>query len=90
MSHLPSASPVIQAWVACQAKCPCRVFRFSALAQLSGHIGSALGSPGTLLGIVLIGVLFAALVIFPAVWSRKSYRRKAALAVLDRIIRWRP
>jgi len=39
---------------------------------------------------VLAAILFAAMVIFPAVWSRKSYRRKAALAVLDRIIRWRP
>ncbi len=65
------------------------MFRFSALTQVSGHIGSALGSPGALLVIALVAILFAAMVIFPAVWSRKSYRRKAALAVLDRIIRWR-
>jgi hypothetical protein len=89
MPHLPLASPDIEAWAACQAGCPCRVFRFSALAQISGHTGSALGSPGALLVIVLIAVLFVAMVIFPAVWSRKSYRRKAALAVLERLIRWR-
>jgi hypothetical protein len=38
---------------------------------------------------VLCLILFAALVVFPAVWSSKPSRRKAALDVLDRIIRWR-
>jgi hypothetical protein len=89
MPQLPLASPDIEAWAACQAGCPCRVFRFSAMAQVSDHIGSALGSPGALLVIALIAVFFAALIIVPAVWSRRSYRRKAALAVLERLIRWR-
>jgi Flp pilus assembly protein TadB len=72
-----------------QAGCPCRAVRFCALAQVSGHIGGALSSHGALMVIALIAVVFAALVIFPAVWSRKPARRKAALAVLDRLLRWR-
>ena len=37
---------------------------------------------------VLLVVLVGG-VVLPAVWSAKPTRRKAALAVLDRIIRWR-
>jgi hypothetical protein len=37
----------------------------------------------------LVVVLVISGVIFPAVWSRKRTRRTAALAVLDRIVRWR-
>lgn len=72
-----------------QAGCPCHVFRFSALAQLSSHIGSAVSSHGVLLAVLLVAVALVTVVIFPAVWSRKSYRRKAALEVLERLIRWR-
>ena len=37
-----------------------------------------------LVGLVTVGIL--ALVIWPAVWSRKKFRRDAALAVLSRIL----
>jgi hypothetical protein len=38
---------------------------------------------------VMALLLVAGLVIFPAIWSSKPARRRAALAVLERIIRWR-
>jgi hypothetical protein len=42
-----------------------------------------------LLTAVLCLILFAALVVFPAVWSTDKDRRKAALAVLKLLLRWR-
>jgi hypothetical protein len=69
-------------------RCRCRVFRFSALAALSGYFGNDFSNNGVLLVISLITVLLAAGVVLPAVWSRKDFRRRAALAVLERLIRW--
>jgi hypothetical protein len=40
-----------------------------------------------ILGLVIVLVIGG--VIFPAVWSAKQARRTAALAVLDRLLRWR-
>lgn len=82
-------SSVRECLFARQVGCPCRAVRFCALAQVSEHFGSAASSHGTLLVMAVIAVVFAALVIFPAVWSRKPARRKAALEVLDRLLRWR-
>jgi hypothetical protein len=39
--------------------------------------------------VIILVVLLAALVVFPAIWSKKPFRRKAALDVLDRFLRWR-
>jgi uncharacterized membrane protein YqiK len=46
-------------------------------------------SQGMFVIVIVVLVLLAVLVIFPAVWSSKPARRKAALAVLDRLLRWR-
>jgi len=61
--------------------------RFSALAALSGYFGSDFSNNGVLLVISLIIVLLAAGVVLPAIWSRKDFRRRAALAMLERLIR---
>jgi hypothetical protein len=73
----------------CQVGCSRTVFRLSALPQVSGTLSHALTGQDVLLIVILVLVLVGGLVIFPAVWSGKDYRRKAALDVLDRIIRWR-
>jgi hypothetical protein len=61
----------------------------NALSQVSASIGHALSGQDVVLIVAFCLILFAALVVFPAVWSSKPSRRRAALAVLDRIIRWR-
>jgi hypothetical protein len=71
-----------------ETRCRCRLFRFSALAALSGYFGNDFSNNGVLLVISLITVLLAAGVVLPAVWSRKDFRRRAALVVIERFIRW--
>jgi hypothetical protein len=83
------ASSVCERLSARQAGCPCRVSRLSVLAQVSGHISHIMTNQGVLLVAALSLILFSALVVLPAVWSSKPARRKAALAVLDRLLRWR-
>jgi hypothetical protein len=78
-----------------QAGCPCRLFRFSALAQVSGPLSHLAASQGVLLAVVLamvVALLLALLaaVAFTAIWSARPTRSKVALAVLDRLLRWRP
>jgi hypothetical protein len=71
-----------------QAGFAARTFQVSTI----GLVGLRLGSTAAGLGILVIALLVAVvvvLVLLPAVWSRKRYRREAALAVLDRLIRWR-
>jgi hypothetical protein len=72
-----------------ETRCSCRVFRFSTVALVSGYFGNDISSNRALLVISLIAVLLAAGVVLPAIWSRKGFRRRAALAVLERLIRWR-
>lgn len=72
-----------------QPACHRQEFRVSSLPQASSALGHVLSSQDVLLTVLLVLVLVAGLVVFPAVWSSKPSRRKAALAVLDRIIRWR-
>jgi hypothetical protein len=55
----------------------------SALARSAVLVSAAAG----LLGLVVVAVL--AVVVWPAVWSRKKSRRDAALTVLDHILRFR-
>ncbi|WP_424536907.1 hypothetical protein ACOZ38_45050 [Sphaerisporangium viridialbum] len=50
------------------------------LADRSGFVGLCIGAAVLL---IILGV------IFPAVWSRKSTRRKAAVEVIDRLLRRR-
>lgn len=59
--------------------------RLAALPQFS----HAMTGQDVFLVTILVLVLLAGLVIFPAIWSSKPARRRAALDVLDRIIRWR-
>jgi hypothetical protein len=70
-----------------ETRCRCRVLRFSALAALSGYFGNDFSNNGVLLAVSVIMVLLAAGVVLPAIWSRKDFRRRAALAVLERLIR---
>jgi len=74
---------------ACQAGCSRAEFKLSALPQASGTFSHVLSGQDVFVIALLALVLVAGLVVFPAVWSRKPARRRAALAVLDRIIRWR-
>lgn len=74
---------------ACQAGCPRTEFRLGALSPVSESFGQALTSQDLVLIVVLALVLVAGLVVFPAVWSSDKERRKAALAVLKLLVRWR-
>jgi hypothetical protein len=53
------------------------------------QVSNVLRNHAALLILVLVIILVIGGVIFPAVWSSKRTRRTAALAVLDRILRWR-
>ena len=57
--------------------------------QVSNSLPGLLNNQAVLVIIVLVIVLVIGGVIFPAVWSRKRTRRTAALAVLDRLLRWK-
>jgi hypothetical protein len=48
---------------------------------------SAVGLVGMLAVLLAVGTV--ALVVGPAIWSRKQFRRDAALAVLERLLRQR-
>ena len=71
-----------------EAGCPCVVPRFHAFAQV-GTVSKILSSQDALVVLGILAILVMVLVILPAVWSEKPTRRKAALAVLDRLLRWR-
>lgn len=71
---------------ACQATRPPAEFRLSASPQASG-IGHALSSQDVTL-IVFVCLALVAAVVLTAIWAG-SERRKAALDVLDRLLRWR-
>ncbi len=73
---------------ASRAGYPRRVLSISSLA-LVGWNGASGERYGLLLTLALAVVIFAVVVVVPAVWSTKSYRRKAALDVLERLIRWK-
>ena len=60
-----------------------------ALTLVSGPVSQVAGRPYVLIGLAVFLVLVVGLVVFPAVWSSKPARRKAALAVLDRLLRWK-
>lgn len=68
---------------------PCRAYQLGALALASGPVSDVTGSPYVLLGLALLLALVTGLVIVPAIWSRRAARRKAALDVLDRLLRWK-
>jgi hypothetical protein len=73
----------------CQAGCTRTEFRLSALPQAGGTVSHVLTGQDVFVIVLLVLALVAGLVVLPAVWSSKPSRRKAALAVLDRLIRWR-
>ena len=73
----------------CQAACARTDFKLRALPQVSASIGHVLNGHEVFWLAALCLTLFAVLVVLPAVWSSKPTRRRAALAVLDRLIRWR-
>lgn len=72
----------------CQAGCPRTEFRLSALPQVSVTLGRAL-SGQEMFVIVIVALALVTAVVLTAIWSRDKDRRKDALAVLDRIARWR-
>jgi hypothetical protein len=63
-----------------------RIYELSIMAQLSNGLAR---NQIVLLFLGLRLVLVIGGVIFPAVWSGKRTRRRAALDVLDRILRWK-
>ena len=64
----------------------CRqLYKLSVIFQAS----NALRNHVALLILVLVIIVVIGGVMLPAVWSSKRTRRTAALAVLDRILRWR-
>ena len=65
-----------------------RVYQFALLAEIRPAIGKMGGD--TVLVVIVLAAVLVAVVILPAVWSTKPTRRRAALAVLDRILRWKP
>lgn len=56
----------------------------SLVARLAGAIPPVLS-----VGVLLVPLLVLVGVVYPAVWSRQSYRRKAALEVLVQLLRRR-
>jgi hypothetical protein len=67
---------------------PRKLCELAMMAQVSNGISGLARNQAVLLILGLVIVLIGG-VIFPAVWSSKRARRTAALAVLDRILRWR-
>lgn len=65
-----------------------QLYELSMMAQASNGLPGLARNQAVLLIVGLAIVLVIGGVIFPAVWSRKRTRRAAALAVLDRIVRW--
>lgn len=62
----------------------------STLPQVSGTLGHALGGQDVFVITVLaLALALVAAVVLTAVWSPDKERRKDALAVFDRITRWR-
>lgn len=74
---------------ACQPVRPGADFWLNALPQVSSAISHTMTSQDMFLIVLAVVVLLAALVVYPAVWSKKTFRRKAALDVLERFLRWR-
>jgi hypothetical protein len=67
---------------------PGRRFCALALVAQAGPAVKADGGAALAVAAVLLVVLVAG-VVLPAVWSVKPARRRAALAVLDRLVRWK-
>jgi len=82
------ASSVRDPVSAFQVGCTSADFKLNALPQLGVAVGHVLTGQEVFWLAALCLTLFAVLAL-PAVWSSKPARRKAALAVLDRLIRWR-
>jgi hypothetical protein len=59
----------------------------SALPQVSNALSHSLSGQDVFVVVLLVLALVAA-VVLTAVWSKDKERRKDALEVLDRIIRW--
>lgn len=59
------------------------MFALPVLGQIAGHTGIVAAFVGGAVVLLILGV------VFPAVWSRKSTRRKAAADVIDRLLRRR-
>jgi hypothetical protein len=57
--------------------------------SMMSHVSGVLGYHGVLTLIALVLILIIVGVVFPAIWSGNKARRSAALAVLDRLLRWR-
>jgi hypothetical protein len=81
-------SSVRECMPACQAGDPRTEFRLSALPQVSGDLSHNLSGHDVFVIALLVLALVAA-VVLTAVWSPDKNRRKDAISVLDRFMRWR-
>lgn len=67
---------------------PCRAPQLGALALVSGPDSKVVNSPYVLVALALFLALVA-IAVLSAIWSTDPERRKAALDVLDRLLRWK-
>jgi len=81
-------SSVRECMPACQAGDPRTEFRLSALPQVSSGLSHNLSGDDVFVIALLVLALVAA-VVLTAVWSPDKNRRKDAISVLDRFVRWR-
>lgn len=65
-----------------------RASQLGAVALTGGPVSVLSGSRYALLALIVFPVLVAVAVI-SAIWTRDAERRKAALDVLDRLLRWK-
>ena len=78
-------SRVVEHALACQVWSLSTAFRLSALPLVGGMASH--GTTGIDLAWITVVVLVVVVVV-PAVWSRKAYRRRAGRDVLRTILRW--
>jgi hypothetical protein len=78
-------SRVVEHAPACQVRSFSTGFRLSALPLVGGI--AIHGTTGLDLACITV-VILVVVVVAPAVWSRKAYRRRAGREVLRTILRW--
>jgi hypothetical protein len=66
-----------------------RVCQFGLLAEAGPTIAKIGGGTELMAALVILAAVLTAAVVLAAVFSTKPARRRAALAVLDRILRWK-
>ena len=66
-----------------------RVWQCGLLVEARPAVAKIGGSTELIVAVVILAAVLVAVVVLAAVFSTKPARRRAALAVLDRILRWK-